>query len=68
MSSIGKAIRLERIINRNSGRTVIVPMDHGITLGPIRGLRQLLSSQDRVGALADVRPQRVQPLGIRRRH
>ena len=32
---IGKAIRLERIIDRNSKRTVIVPMDHGVTLGPI---------------------------------
>ena len=35
---IGKKIRLERIINRNTGRTVIVPMDHGITMGPIKGL------------------------------
>jgi predicted phospho-2-dehydro-3-deoxyheptonate aldolase len=38
---IGKKIRLERIINRDSGRTVIVPMDHGITLGPIRGLEDM---------------------------
>jgi len=35
---IGKAIRLERIIDRNSHRTVIVPMDHGVTVGPIAGL------------------------------
>ena len=35
---LGKRIRLERIINRNSGKTVIVPMDHGVTVGPIRGL------------------------------
>ncbi|HOK39674.1 MAG TPA: 2-amino-3,7-dideoxy-D-threo-hept-6-ulosonate synthase [bacterium] len=35
---IGKAIRLERIINRNTKKTVIVPMDHGITVGPIPGL------------------------------
>jgi predicted phospho-2-dehydro-3-deoxyheptonate aldolase len=35
---IGKKIRLERIINRNSRRTVIVPMDHGVTVGPIEGL------------------------------
>ncbi len=34
----GKNIRLERIINRNTGRTVIIPMDHGVTLGPIKGL------------------------------
>ena len=35
---LGKRIRLERILNRNSRRTVIVPMDHGVTVGPIRGL------------------------------
>ncbi|MCX6357397.1 MAG: 2-amino-3,7-dideoxy-D-threo-hept-6-ulosonate synthase [Candidatus Aureabacteria bacterium] len=35
---IGKAIRLERIINRQSRKTVIVPMDHGMTMGPIPGL------------------------------
>ena len=27
---VGKEIRLERIMDRNSGRTIIVPMDHGI--------------------------------------
>lgn len=35
---IGKEIRIERIMNRNTGKTIIVPMDHGITLGPIPGL------------------------------
>ena len=35
---IGKKIRMERIMNRNSGKTVIVPMDHGVTQGPIAGL------------------------------
>lgn len=34
----GKRIRLERIINRQTGKTVIVPMDHGVTVGPIAGL------------------------------
>jgi predicted phospho-2-dehydro-3-deoxyheptonate aldolase len=38
---IGKSIRLERIINRNSRRAVMVPMDHGITLGPISGLQDM---------------------------
>jgi predicted phospho-2-dehydro-3-deoxyheptonate aldolase len=38
---IGKAIRLERIINRNSRNTVIVPMDHGVTVGPIAGLTDM---------------------------
>ena len=35
---IGKKIRLERIINRNTGRTVIAPMDHGVSSGPIKGI------------------------------
>jgi DhnA family fructose-bisphosphate aldolase class Ia len=38
---VGKKIRLERIIDRNSGRTVIVPMDHGVTVGPIEGLADM---------------------------
>jgi len=41
MSEIGKAVRLERIVNRKSGKTVIIPMDHGITVGPIKGLIDL---------------------------
>jgi predicted phospho-2-dehydro-3-deoxyheptonate aldolase len=38
---IGKQIRLERILNRDTHRTVIVPMDHGITVGPIAGLENM---------------------------
>lgn len=34
----GKAWRLRRIINPRNGRTVIVPLDHGVTNGPIQGL------------------------------
>jgi class I fructose-bisphosphate aldolase len=41
MTIIGKRIRMERIVNRNTGKTVIVPMDHGISLGPIEGLRDM---------------------------
>jgi len=33
----GKKRRLKRIF-RDDGRTVIVPMDHGVTLGPVTGL------------------------------
>lgn len=47
---VGKQIRLERIINRNSKKTVIVPMDHGITLGPIGGLIDIKKSVDAVAA------------------
>jgi class I fructose-bisphosphate aldolase len=35
---IGKRIRLERIMDRTTGKTVIIPMDHGVTLGPLAGL------------------------------
>ena len=45
---IGKTIRLERIINRNSRRTVIVPMDHGITLGPVKGLENMARTVDHI--------------------
>ncbi|MGD1004090.1 MAG: 2-amino-3,7-dideoxy-D-threo-hept-6-ulosonate synthase [Methanoregulaceae archaeon] len=37
----GKGIRLERIMNRNTKKTVIVPMDHGVSNGPIDGLIDL---------------------------
>ncbi|MHA1733669.1 MAG: 2-amino-3,7-dideoxy-D-threo-hept-6-ulosonate synthase [Promethearchaeota archaeon] len=38
MSMIGKAIRIERIMDRETRRSVIVPMDHGLTAGPIKGI------------------------------
>ena len=34
----GKQVRLERIISRANGRTIIVPMDHGVTMGLVEGL------------------------------
>jgi predicted phospho-2-dehydro-3-deoxyheptonate aldolase len=47
---IGKKIRLQRIINRNTGKTIIVPMDHGVTVGPIPGL---IDMADTVNKVAD---------------
>lgn len=38
MSEVGKSVRIERIFNRETRKTVIVPMDHGVSSGPIRGL------------------------------
>jgi len=38
---IGKAIRLERILNRETRKTVIVPMDHGVSVGPIYGITNM---------------------------
>ncbi|HOK41241.1 MAG TPA: 2-amino-3,7-dideoxy-D-threo-hept-6-ulosonate synthase [bacterium] len=50
MNNIGKQIRLERIVDRNSGRTVIVPLDHGVTVGPIEGLIDMAKT---VNAIAE---------------
>ena len=41
MPEIGKSIRMERIMNRDSRRTVIVPLDHGVTIGPGEGIIDL---------------------------
>jgi fructose-bisphosphate aldolase/2-amino-3,7-dideoxy-D-threo-hept-6-ulosonate synthase len=38
---IGKSVRLERIFSRTTNNIIIVPMDHGVTKGPIRGLEDL---------------------------
>lgn len=46
--SIGKQVRLERIMNRETGKTIIVPMDHGVSSGPIEGIVDIRS------AVADV--------------
>jgi fructose-bisphosphate aldolase/2-amino-3,7-dideoxy-D-threo-hept-6-ulosonate synthase len=48
MSMIGKAIRLERIVNRNTRRTIIIPMDHGMGAGPIKGLIDMGQTVDMV--------------------
>ncbi|MBU1247948.1 MAG: fructose-bisphosphate aldolase, partial [Proteobacteria bacterium] len=46
--SIGKAIRMERIMDRNDGRTIIIPMDHGVTVGPLYGLVDLRATVNQV--------------------
>ena len=48
MTILGKHIRMERIINRNTGKTVIVPMDHGISVGPIKGLKDMKAAVQNV--------------------
>ena len=45
---VGKQIRLERIIDRNSRKTVIIPMDHGVTVGPIDGLADMRATVSKV--------------------
>jgi class I fructose-bisphosphate aldolase/fructose-bisphosphate aldolase/2-amino-3,7-dideoxy-D-threo-hept-6-ulosonate synthase len=36
--STAKAIRLGRILQKVSGRSLIVPIDHGLTMGPLAGI------------------------------
>ena len=35
---VGKAIRMERLFNRGTEKSIIVPLDHGVSVGPIPGL------------------------------
>ncbi len=54
---IGKDIRIERIMDRNTSRSVIVPMDHGFSMGQIDGLldmTQVISDVSNGGANAIV--------------
>lgn len=44
----GKSVRLERIMDRNTGNCVIVPMDHGISIGPTEGLYDMKKTVDDV--------------------
>lgn len=37
----GKSLRMKRISEPNTGRFVIVPMDHGVSSGPINGLVEI---------------------------
>ncbi len=65
---IGKDIRLERILNRSSGNLVIVPMDHGVTMGPVPGLEQMAETVDKVvrgGATSVVMHKGMVPHGHR---
>ena len=47
---VGKLIRMERIMNRETGRMVIVPMDHGVTVGPIEGLIDMKNTVNAVAS------------------
>ena len=45
----GKGRRLKRIF-RKDGRTFIVPMDHGFTVGPVKGLKNMQDIIDKLSA------------------
>ena len=48
MSEIGKSVRMERIFDRNSGNTIIIPMDHGVGAGPLKGLINMPATVNKV--------------------
>jgi len=45
---IGKRIRFERIFDRKTKRTIIIPMDHGMSEGTIIGLEDMAAMVDSV--------------------
>lgn len=45
----GKEIRLRRIQDRESGNFLTVPMDHGVTIGPVKGLENIHNTIDDIG-------------------
>jgi fructose-bisphosphate aldolase/2-amino-3,7-dideoxy-D-threo-hept-6-ulosonate synthase len=48
MTDLGKRIRMERIINRKTGKTILVPMDHGLTIGTVQGLENMPLAINRI--------------------
>ena len=64
----GKNIRMERIMDRNTGNCVIVPMDHGISIGPTKGLvdvKETVNSVAEGGATAVIMHKGLIPYGHR---
>ncbi|HJK84310.1 MAG TPA: 2-amino-3,7-dideoxy-D-threo-hept-6-ulosonate synthase [Methanocorpusculum sp.] len=64
----GKQIRMERIVDRNSGRVVVVPLDHGISMGPIPGLIDMRDTINKIslgGATAVLMHKGMVPYGHR---
>ncbi|MDR0791181.1 MAG: 2-amino-3,7-dideoxy-D-threo-hept-6-ulosonate synthase [Methanomassiliicoccaceae archaeon] len=64
----GKNIRTERIIDRKTGNAVIVPMDHGISIGPVNGIIDMKSAVNAVsggGATAVLMQKGLIPYGHR---
>jgi class I fructose-bisphosphate aldolase len=70
MTIIGKQIRMERIMDRNTGHTIIVPLDHGVSVGPIEGIcdiRETVALVAEGGAKAIVEHKGLVGAGHRRR-
>lgn len=68
LMTIGKKIRIERIKDRKSGNSLIIPVDHGISEGPIKGIISLSDTIEKVaegGANAVLMQKGMVPYGHR---
>jgi fructose-bisphosphate aldolase/2-amino-3,7-dideoxy-D-threo-hept-6-ulosonate synthase len=68
MMTIGKRIRTERIKDRKSGNSLIIPLDHGISIGPVKGITDLADTVEKVaegGANAVLMQKGMVPYGHR---
>ncbi|GHV53713.1 2-amino-3,7-dideoxy-D-threo-hept-6-ulosonate synthase [Deltaproteobacteria bacterium] len=66
---IGKSIRMERLFNRNTKRSIIVPMDHGVSAGPLAGLENMPAAINEItegGANAVLLHKGIVPCGHRK--
>jgi len=45
---LGKRIRLERVMDRNTRKIVMVPLIHGVGMGPIEGIKDIRNTVDTV--------------------
>lgn len=45
----GKAIRLKRLF-KHSDRLLVIPLDHGITIGPVKGLENMTQTIQKIAA------------------
>jgi predicted phospho-2-dehydro-3-deoxyheptonate aldolase len=46
----GKEIRMRRICDHKTGKFVLIPMDHGVTTGPIKGLANMRDTINKIAA------------------
>ncbi|MCD1295184.1 fructose-bisphosphate aldolase [Methanocella sp. CWC-04] len=66
--NVGKQIRMERMKDRKSGNSLIVPLDHGISIGPVKGIFSLADTIDKAaegGANAVLMQKGMVPYGHR---
>ncbi len=54
---LGKTLRLSRLFRPETGKSIVVAMDHGLFLGPIAGVENI---REVVGRVAEGRPDGVQ--------